>query len=154
MNITKIALESPVGVWMGVACLIVFGVSSVSSMPIESTPEMNMPIFMVRTSYTNASPEEVDKQVTDVIEKALSSVSEYTTMTSRSSEGSSMTNIQFDYNVNLSDKRSEIDEALQNLRLPDDASTPVVMEMSMDSDSIMTLSILASGDKNNLLSYI
>lgn len=123
-------------------------------MPIESTPEMSTPYFMIRTSYTNAGPEEVDSQITDVIEAALSSVSGYTTMTSRSMEGSSMTSLQFDYSVDTDKKRSEIDEALQNIRLPDDASTPVVMQMAMDSDSIMSLSILATGDKNNLLSYI
>lgn len=59
-NISKIALHRPVAVLMCVACLIVFGISSVMSMDIESTPEMNMPVFMVMTRYSDVGPEEID----------------------------------------------------------------------------------------------
>lgn len=138
---------------MCVLMLLVFGVSSIFSMPMESTPEMNMPIFMVRTSYTGASPEEVDKMVTDVIENALSTVSDISTMTSRSSEGSSMTNLQFDYSVDMDEKKTEIEDALNRVRLPDSADDPVIMEMSMDSSSVMNLSIQADSN-SNIMAYV
>ena len=152
-NISKIALHRPVAVLMCVACLIVFGISSVMSMDIESTPEMNMPVFMVMTRYSDVGPEEIDSLVTDVVEAALSGVSDYTSMTSRSSEGSSMTVLKFDYDIDMDEKRTEIEDALNNLRLPDDCNDPTIMEMGMDSDSIMSLSVLASGN-DNLLTYI
>ena len=152
-NISKIALHRPVAVLMCVACLIVFGISSVMSMDIESTPEMNMPVFMVMTRYSDVGPEEIDSLVTDVVEAALSGVSDYTSMTSRSSEGSSMTVLEFDYDIDMDEKRTEIEDALNNLRLPDDCDDPTIMEMGMDSDSVMSLSVLASGN-DNLLTYI
>jgi multidrug efflux pump subunit AcrB len=138
---------------MCVCVLVVFGISSVFSMELESTPEMSNPVFMVRTSYSGVGPEEVDSLITDPVEAALSSVSDYTSMTSRSSEGSSMTMLQFDYNVDLDDKYREIEDALTNLNLPDDAGDPVIMQMAMDSDSVMTLSIKATSSES-LLSYI
>ena len=138
---------------MCVLSLIVFGISSVFSMKMESTPEMNMPVLMVRTSYSDASPEEVDQLVTDVIESALSQISDVDSMTSRSSEGSSMTMLEFDYSVDTSEKREDIEEALQRVRLPDSADDPVVMEMSMDSSTIMELSIQGEGS-DKLMSYI
>ena len=55
--------------------LLVFGISSIFDMKMESTPEMSMPVFMVMTRYEGASPEEVDTMITDVVESALSSVS-------------------------------------------------------------------------------
>jgi hypothetical protein len=64
-----------------------------------------------------------------------------------------MTMLQFDYNADLDDKYREIEDALGNLRLPDDAGDPVIMQMAMDSDSVMTLSIRASSS-DSLLSYI
>ncbi len=96
MNLSAFSVKRPVGLCMCVLSLIVFGISSVFSMKMESTPEMNMPVLMVRTSYSGASPEEVDQLVTDVIENALSQVSDVETMTSRSSEGNSMTTLEFD----------------------------------------------------------
>ena len=39
-------------------------------MPLESTPEIEMPVLMIMTSYYGASPEEIDKSVTDRVEAA------------------------------------------------------------------------------------
>ena len=139
---------------MCVLCLLVFGVSSIFGMEMESTPEMSMPVFMVMTRYSGASPEEVDSLVTDVIESALSKISDVESMTSRSSEGSSMTTLEFDYNTDMDEKYDEINEALQRVRLPDSADDPTIMEMSMDSSSVMDLSITTPATGDNIYSYI
>ena len=153
MSITKLAVKRPVSALMCVLVLVVFGVSSVFSMPLESTPEMSMPVYMVSTSYSGAGPEDVDELITDPIESALSTVSDVESMTSRSSEGRSMTTLEFDYNVDLDEKKDEIEEALGRVRLPDDAGDPMLMEMSMDSSSVMSLSIRTE-DSDNLLTYV
>ncbi len=153
MTLPKLAVKRPVAVLMCVLTLIVFGVSSIFEMEMESTPEMSMPVFMVMTRYEGASPEEVDQLVTDVVESALSSISDVKSMTSRSSEGSSMTMLEFDYNTDMDEKRDDIDEAINRLRLPDSCNDPTVMEMQMDSSSIMDLSIQSSGG-SNIYSYI
>ena len=154
MTLPKLAVTRPVSACMCVLCLIVFGISSIFGMEMESTPEMSMPVFMIRTSYQGASPEEVDELVTDVIESALSSVSEVESMTSRSSEGSSMTTLEFGYDVDMDEKYDDINEALQRVRLPDSCDDPTIMEMSMDSSSIMSLSITTSDASSNLYAYI
>lgn len=153
MTLPKLAVKRPVSILMCVLCLLVFGVSSIFSMQMESTPEMNMPVFMIRTTYSGASPEEVDKLVTDVVESALAKISDVDSMTSRSSEGSSSINLTFDYSVDMDEKKDEIEEALTRLRLPESADDPVLMEMSMDSSSIMSLSIQAE-ESDKIMAYI
>lgn len=153
MSLSKLAVKRPVSVLMCVVMLLVFGVSSVFNMDMESTPEMSMPVFMIRTSYSGASPDEVDSLVTTVIESALAAISDVESMTSRSSEGSSSTTLEFDYSVDMDAKYDEINEALTRLRLPDSCDDPTIMEMSMDSSSIMELSIQAKSD-DNIYSYI
>ena len=153
MTLPKLAVKRPVSMLMCVLMLLVFGISSIFDMKMESTPEMSMPVFMVMTRYEGASPEEVDTMITDVVESALSSVSDVESMSSRSSEGSSMTSLEFNYNTDMDEKYDEINEALTRLRLPDSADDPTIMEMSMDSSSIMDLSIQAESD-DNIYSYI
>ena len=153
MTLPKLAVKRPVSMLMCVLMLLVFGISSIFDMKMESTPEMSMPVFMVMTRYEGASPEEVDTMITDVVESALSSVSDVESMSSRSSEGSSMTTLEFNYNTDMDEKYDEINEALTRLRLPDSADNPTIMEMSMDSSSIMDLSIQAESD-DNIYSYI
>ena len=154
MTLPKLAVKRPVAMLMCVLCLIVFGVSSVFNMEMESTPEMSMPVFMVMTRYQDASPEEVDSLITDVVESALSSVSDVESMTSRSSEGSSMTTLEFGYDVDMDEKYDDINEALQRVRLPDGADDPTIMEMSMDASSIMSLSIATNNASDNIYAYI
>ena len=154
MNLSRFSVRRPVATMMCVLTLIVFGISAIFDMEMESTPEMSMPVFMVSTRYENATPEEVDELITDPVESALASVSEVESMTSRSSEGSSMTTLEFDYNVDMDEKYDEIEDALAMVRLPDDADDPTIMEMAMDSSSIMDLSIQAVSDDDNIYSYI
>lgn len=110
MTLPKLSVTRPVSVLMCVMCLLFFGISSVFDMEMESTPEMSMPVFMVMTRYEGASPEEVDSLVTDVVESALSTVSDVDSMTSRSSEGSSMTMLEFGYSTDMDEKYDEINE--------------------------------------------
>lgn len=153
MTLPKLSVTRPVSVLMCVLMLLVFGISSIFDMEMESTPEMSMPVYMVMTRYEGASPEEVDTLVTDVVESALAKVSDVESMTSRSSEGSSMTTLEFNYNTDMDEKYDEINEALTRLRLPDSCDDPTIMEMSMDSSSIMDLSIQTQSSEN-IYSYI
>lgn len=153
MTLPNLSVKRPVSVLMCVLMLLVFGISSIFDMKMESTPEMSMPVFMVMTRYEGASPEEVDELVTDVVESALSKISDVQSMTSRSSEGSSMTMLEFDYSTDMDEKSDDINEALQRIRLPDSCDDPTIMEMSMDSSSIMDLSIQTQSS-SNIYSYI
>lgn len=64
-SLPDFSVKRPVCVFICLASLVIFGVSSVFSMPMESTPEMTSPMFTVMTSYSGASPDEVDEMVTD-----------------------------------------------------------------------------------------
>ena len=88
-------------------------------MPLESTPEMNMPTMTIMTSYPDASPAEVDEMGTQKIESALSGITEVEPMPSTSSEGSSMTMLEFGYDLDTDDT-----SALAMVQLPEDCSDP------------------------------
>ena len=75
-SIPRFSIKRPVCIFICVLSLIVFGTSAVFQMPLESTPEIEMPVLMIMTSYYGASPEEIDKSVTDRVEAALSTIAE------------------------------------------------------------------------------
>ena len=54
MNLTKLALRRPVAIFVGILALVIYGVSSIFGMEMEQTPQMEMPMLMVRASYSNA----------------------------------------------------------------------------------------------------
>lgn len=74
-----------------------------------------MPTMTIMTSYPDASPDEVDEMVTQKIESALSGITEVESMTSTSSEGSSMIMLEFGCDVDTDDKYQDITSALASM---------------------------------------
>ena len=154
-SLPDFSVKRPVCVFICLVSLILFGVSSVFEMPLESTPEMNMPTMTIMTSYPDASPDEVDEMVTQKIESALSGITEVESMTSTSSEGSSMIMLEFGCDVDTDDKYQDITSALAMVQLPEDCSDPTVMQMDSSSmnSSILNISI-STTDADNAVAYV
>lgn len=154
-SLPDFSVKRPVCVFICLVSLILFGVSSVFEMPLESTPEMNMPTMTIMTSYPDASPDEVDEMVTQKIESALSGITEVESMTSTSSEGSSMIMLEFGYDADTDDKYQDITSALAMVQLPEDCSDPTVMQMDSSSmnSSILNISI-STTDADNAVAYV
>lgn len=142
MNLTKLALKRPVSVILIIVALAVFGISSIFGFKMQLIPDMEMPMLIVMTTYPGADPESVEELVTEVVEEAGESLSGIDSVTSQSSENVSLVMFTYEYGVDIdecySDLRTSLDTA--SLQMPDDASTPVVMELNMSSTADMQLS--------------
>lgn len=154
-GLTKLVLKRPLTAIMTVLCLIVFGFSSVTSMKTEITPEMNMPMLIIRTTYAGANPEDVDELVSKKIEDAVGSLSGIKNVSSTSSEGMSMVMVQYNYSQDIDqaydDMKKKVDAAVAEL--PDGADTPIIMEMDSSSTADVTLSV-SHESEDNQYSYV
>ena len=155
-SLPNFAVKRPVCILVCVLALFLFGTGSILGMPIESTPEMDMPMMIVMTRYSGASPDEVDQAVTKRVESALSAVGGIESISSTSSAGSSRVMLQFSYNDDMDAKYQDISSAVSRINLPDDASDPTVIKMSTANmnNSVMRLSITSDGDTGSITDYI
>lgn len=153
--ITKTVLQRPIAAIVCIAGLIVFGISSVLGMEQALIPDMNMPMMVVFTMYPNAGPEDVERLVTKEIEGGCGSISGLDSITSSSSEGSSMVLFQFDYGVDMDDVYIDMQEAMDRVKpnLPDDAMDPVIITMDINATSSMVLSVESDKDVD-VLGYV
>lgn len=149
-NLTRIVLKRPITVIMCLLCLVVFGASSVKNSRQELTPEMNMPILMVMTTYTGAQPKDVDDLISKEIENAVGSLSGIKAVTSNSSENRSTVALQYEYGTDLDkaydDLKKKIDAVAADL--PSDADTPIVLELDTASSADISLVISKEGAEN------
>ncbi|MBQ9632630.1 MAG: efflux RND transporter permease subunit [Lachnospiraceae bacterium] len=153
MDLTKLALKRPVSMMLALLALLVFGLTSITGFELERTPAMNMPVYLIMTTYTGADPESVDDLVTDPIEDISSQLEGLNIDMSISREGQSIVVFSFDYDVDMDSTYMDIQKALNTVRLPDDAGDPMIMEMQMNQASIM--SIQAITDSNvDIASYV
>lgn len=147
MSIVRRSIDHPVTVVM--AFVLVCGVAAVfvPQIPIALNPETVMPLLSVRTSYQGAGPEDVEQNVTRLLENAFSSLKGLDRMSSTSSTGSSNIRLEFGYEVDLDKAQNEIESVISGLlnRLPDDADTPVVRRF--DASAMPIIRLLLKGDQ-------
>lgn len=148
MNLTKLALRRPVSVILIILALAVFGLSSIPGFKMQLIPDMDMPMLIVMTTYPGADPESVDEHVTSVVEDAGATLNGLDSVTSQSSENVSMVLFSYEYGVDIDECYADLRTALDtaSLQMPDDANTPVVIELNMNQTADMTLSALTEDD--------
>lgn len=150
MNLTKLALKRPVSVILIILSLAVFGLGSIPGFKMQLTPDMDMPMLIVMTTYPGADPESVDELVTKVVEDSGSTLSGIDSVTSQSSENLSMVMFTYEYGVDIDECYADLRTALDtaSLQLPEDASSPVVIELNMSQSADMILSARAQGEQD------
>ena len=154
-GITKLVLRRPVTAIMALICLFVFGWQSITGMKLEQTPDMDMPMYLMFSYYNGASPKDVEELVTKPIEDAVSTLKGMDTITSRSSEGTSIVYMQYDYGTDMDEAYDELKKKIDGIKskLPDDVTEPSIMEVSMSASADMSL-VVKNDKVNNLYSYV
>ncbi len=150
MSLAKITIKRPVATVMILLIVVVLGMYSMLTIPMDLMPEIELPIAMVMTTYGASAPEEVESMVTEPLEGALASVEGLKTLMSYSMEGASIVMVQFDYDTDMNmatlDMREKI--SLVSSYLPDDVGDPMVLKMDMNM--LPSMQIYAKSDDMTL----
>ena len=147
MNISKLSVKRPIAVIMVVLIFVVIGLYSVTMLPLEMIPEMELSMALVYTSYPNVSSLEVENMVTKTIEGAVSSVSGAKGMTSQSSEGSSMIMLEFSADTDMDKAIQDIKDKISLVEnyLPEDADEPMVLKLDTSMMPVAMMSVSYDG---------
>lgn len=144
MSISKSALRKPVTVLIICILIGILGLNAARQISTELLPAMDIPYIVVSTSYSGASPEEVEEKLTKPLESALSSVGGIEKLSSTSSKGSSSIVLEFSVDTNLDEASNTIRDRIDMVKkyLPSDADSPLIvkMDMSMMPAMIMAMS--------------
>lgn len=144
--LAAICIQRPVFAAMIILALVVVGASSFFRLGVDRFPAVDLPTVMVRTTLPGASVEEMESQVSDVIEEAANRVEGINELRSVSSPGNSTVivnfNLERDIDTAAQDVRDRIAAALR--RLPNDVEPPIIQKQ--DSDQSPTLSVAVTGN--------
>ena len=112
MKIAEVSIARPVFASMLILALVVFGMTSYSTMGVGLFPDVDFPIVTVSVIYEGADPETVESEVTDIIEEAVNTIAGIKTLRSESTEGFAQIFIEFeleeDINVVSQDVRDKV----------------------------------------------
>lgn len=146
MKITAYALKHRMTVYVFVGISIIAGTLAYLSLPREASPDIAIPVIIVRTPYIGASPQDVENLVTRPIEKELQAIENVKVIRSSSVEGASSITVEFHPNVDLDDAFQRVKDKvdLAKPELPDDADDSAVFEINFSNIPMMLVAL--SGD--------
>ena len=145
MSIYRKAVNNPVTTSLVFIALAIFGVFSLINISLDRFPKFDANVVMVMSSYPGASAEDIETNLTKVLENSLNGVSDLKNLSSTSKENISLITLEFiegvDIDVATNDVRDKLD--MVNSVLPDGASLPVIFKFSADDMPIMIMAATA-----------
>lgn len=148
MNLSKFSVKKPVTITMMVLVVVLLGAISLTRLPIDLFPEFEVPVAIVSTTYSGTGPEEMENLITRQIEGAVATVGNIDTVSSISSEGSSLVIAQFNFGVDMDNAALEMREKVDLVKgfLPEDAEEPMVLKIDPNAMPIIQIALTSSGD--------
>lgn len=150
--LAEVCVARPIFAVMLILSLVVAGTASYMQLGIDRFPNMDLPTVYVRTAYPGAAPEEVESEVSQVLEDAIATVAGIDELRSISSEGSSMLLLTFNIDRDIDAAAQDVRDAVNSILnlLPDGIDPPVIRKQDTDSSPIMTLAVAGARDSREL----
>jgi HAE1 family hydrophobic/amphiphilic exporter-1 len=108
MFISDLAIRRPVLTIVSMVALVVFGLVSFVLLQTDEFPDVAVPIVVVATPYPGASPDNVEREIVEPMEEAISGISGVTRVTSNALDGFASIVVEFDYDRDLQEASQEI----------------------------------------------
>ena len=152
-RLAKLSLANRSVVALITAIIAVFGFVSLGSLKQELIPSIETPQAAIVTTYIGASPEVIDKQVSQPIDTAVRALDGLVSSTTTSRSNISIVRVEFDYGTSTAKVTEKINAALASVNLPSDASARV-LSGSFDTVPIIVLGVSADNGDNEALEKI
>jgi len=124
--------------------IVVAGVAAYTGVEVRELPNIDQPVITIRTVYSGAAPETIDKEITAPIEGAIARTPGIVSIASQSLAGQSRVTVEFDPSTDLNEAANDLRDAVGGLRnLPDDADPPQIVKADTNSDAIMRIAATA-----------
>jgi multidrug efflux pump len=143
MTLSELSIRRPVLAAATSLLIIVFGVAALLNLPIRELPDVDAARVTVRTTYTGASAEIIDNDITEIIEGAIAGISGIRTISSESRRGRSQTTIEFVTGRDIDEAANDVRDAVGRVRgdLPEEVDEPQVVKNDADADPVMRLAV-------------
>ncbi|MBN2341672.1 MAG: efflux RND transporter permease subunit [Deltaproteobacteria bacterium] len=156
MNIPEFSVRRPVFTAMFMLFIVVIGGVSLARLQIDLLPSIEMPTASIRTEYPGASPEVMERLVTQIMEEIVATVPGVEEIRSVSEEGRSSVNVTFVWGTNLDSATMDLRSTVENEinEFPDDIVRPRIAKYSIDTFPIVLIGISSPLDPVELTQLI
>ncbi|MCV2369001.1 efflux RND transporter permease subunit [Roseateles oligotrophus] len=156
MFLSDFSIKKPIATIVIIISLMCLGLLALKKLKVNQIPDVQEPVLVVGIAYPGASPETVEREVINRIEKSMQSISGVDRVRSTASEGYAQIVLIFNFNKNLIEASDEVRNAIDTVRykLPTEIREPVVERNDPAAEPIMQLALSSSQQSHAEISRI
>jgi HAE1 family hydrophobic/amphiphilic exporter-1 len=156
MNLSSFSVKRPIFTTMVTLIVVILGAVSLSRLQIDMLPNIELPTLSIRTDYEGASPEVMERLITQIIEEIVATVPGVEEITSSSSEGRSRVRVSFVWGTAIDTAAIDVQGKLEDEinELPDDIVRPRIRKFDIASFPVVLLGISSNLDPVELTELI
>jgi hydrophobe/amphiphile efflux-1 (HAE1) family protein len=145
MWLTRLALRNPVLILMLSLMMTVLGLVSLRRLSVDLFPEITVPVIRVATFYTGAGPIDIEKTITQPIERAVAAAPGVDRVESTSKQGVSVVSAWFSFGTNLDNAQFEVSQRVQQIQntLPPGLSQPFIIKFDITNIPVVQIAVTA-----------
>ena len=147
MFITDLSIRRPTVSWVMSLILIIFGLFVFWKLPVRELPNgIQPPVVQVQVDYKSAAASIVDQEVTQVLEDVIGGAEGIKNIDSKSENGRSTINVEFDTSIDLDNAANDIRERVARVvdNLPSESDPPQILKRAAGFTTTMWLSLSSS----------
>jgi len=143
MFLSDFSIKRPIAMIVIIIALMCMGLLALNKLKVNQIPDVQPPVIVVDIPYPGASPETVEREVINRVEKSLQSITGVHEIQSTSSEGDAQIVIIFNFHKNLVEASDEIRNAIASVRykLPTEMREPVLERIDPSAQPIMEIAL-------------
>ena len=143
MFLSDFSIKRPVTTVVIIIMLMCLGLLALKNLRVNQIPDVEQPVMVVNIPYPGASPETVEREIINRVEKALQSISQVYQIRSTSAESNATIVIIFNFKKNMVEASDEIRNAIASVRhkLPVEMREPILRRIDPSAQPIMQLAL-------------
>jgi len=156
LSISSWSIRHPIPVAVLFIVLVIAGVYGYTALPIKLFPDVSFPLVKVAITLPGAAASEMETQITEEVEAAVSNLANVDHVNSTVTQGLSMTYVDFEIGADPQKSTDEVRSAIDRIRstLPRGTEEPIVERFEIDSMPVVTYAVSATDLSDLELSWL
>ena len=156
MFLSNFSVKKPVVTIVILMMLMALGLLALTKLKVNQIPDVDMPLLAIDITYPGASPDTVEREVLNRVEKALQSVNGIKDLRGTASEGNANILVFFEFKKNMVEATDEVRNAIGRVRykLPTEIREPVILRINPTAQPIMQLALSSRSQSHAEISRI
>ena len=156
MFLSDFSVKRPLAMVVIIIALMFAGLLALTKLRVNQIPDVEQPVLVVTIPYPGASPETVERELVNRIEKSMQTISGVDKLRSTSKEGSAEIVLIFNFDKNMVEAADEVRNAIGAVRhkLPLEMREPVLTRMDPGSQPIMDMALSSTVQSHATISRL